>query len=108
LKETAMHNRIPSRRRQGPTPGKGPARQGNTVPVQGQHATQDQPAPRMPHERDESADSQAASEPTGQRMANIAREDIERGVVDTDKGPVLDETYEKFREDKDPEKKFSP
>lgn len=104
-----MHNRIPSRRRRGATPGKGPARQGNTVPVQGQNETQGRPAPRLPHERDESADSQVASEPSGQRMAQAAREDIERGVVDTDKGPVLDETYEKLREEApDPVKKFSP
>jgi hypothetical protein len=109
LKEIAMHNRIPSRRRQGASPGKGPAGQGNTVPVQGQNATQDRAAPRIPHERDESADSQVTSEPSAQRMAQAAREDIERGVVDTDKGPVLDETYEKLREDTpDPVKKFSP
>ena len=104
-----MHNRMPSRRRQGAKPGKGPAREGDTVAVQGQNASQGRPAPRMPHERDESADSQAASEPSSQRMAQAAREDVERGVVDTDKGPVLDETYEKLREDNpDPVKKFSP
>lgn len=104
-----MHNRMTSRRRRGASPGEGPARQGNTLPVQGQNATQDQVAPRVPHERDESADSQVSSEPSGQRMAQAAREDIERGVVDTDKGPVLDETYEKFRQEHpDPVKKFSP
>jgi hypothetical protein len=103
-----MHNRIPSRRRQGVGKGKGkaPERQGNTVLVQGD--TQGR-VPRMPHERDESADSQVASEPSAQRMARAAQEDIERGVVDTDKGPVMDETYEKLREDaSDPVKKFSP
>jgi hypothetical protein len=105
-KGSAMHNRIPSRRRRGASTGKGPERKGDTVPVQGDTQTR---APRMPHERDESADSQAASEPPGQRMARAAQEDIERGVVDTDKGPVLDETYEKLREDSsDPVKKFSP
>jgi hypothetical protein len=42
-------------------------------------------------------------------MAQVAREDIERGVVDTDKGPVLDQVYDKLREDaSDPVKKFSP
>jgi hypothetical protein len=100
-----MHNRMPSRRRKGAT-RKGPPSQGNTAPVQGQ--TQ-QRMPRAPHERDESADSQVANEPSGQRMAQAAREDIERGVVDTDKGPVLDQTYDKVREGSvDPEKKFSP
>jgi hypothetical protein len=100
-----MHNRMPSRRRKGAT-RKGPRPQGNTTPVQGETS---QRAPLAPHERDESADSQAASEPSGQRMAQPAREDVERGVVDTDKGPVLDETYEKLRERSvDPDKKFSP
>jgi hypothetical protein len=105
LKGSRMHNRMPSRRRKGAT-RKGPPPQGNTTPVQGQ--TQ-QRAPPAPHERDESADSQAASEPAGQRAAQAAREDVERGVVDTDKGPVLDQTYDKVREESvDPEKKFSP
>jgi hypothetical protein len=101
-----MHNRIPSRKSPGAAKGKGPARRGETVPVQGETH---QRAPRMPHERDESADSQAASEPSGPRMAEAAREDIERGVVDTDKGPVLEETYDKLREGTpDPSEKFSP
>jgi hypothetical protein len=99
-----MHNRMPSRRRKDAA-RKGPP-QGNTLPVQGE--TQ-QRSPRAPHERDESADSQVASEPSGQRMAQAAREDVERGVVDTDKGPVLEETYDRVREGSvDPEKKFSP
>lgn len=104
-----MHNRIPSRRRKDAAPGKQRPAEGNTVPVQGQNATQDKPAPRMPHEHDESADSQVASEPTAHHMAELGREDVERGVVDTDKGPVIDESYEKYRDDKsDPVKKFSP
>ena len=99
-----MHNRMPSRRRA--NPGSGPAPEGNTTPVQGE--TQ-QRAPRAPHERDESADSQAASEPSGRRIGQAALEDVERGVVDTDKGPVLDQTYDKVREGADdPIKKFSP
>ena len=65
--------------------------------------------PRMPHERDESADSQSSSEPSGGAMGQAAYEDVERGVVDTDKGPVLDQTYDKVREGADdPVKKFSP
>lgn len=101
-----MHNRIPSRRRQGVTKGKVAPRQGDTLPVQGERQER---APRMPHERDQSADSQGASEPSQPRLAQAAREDIERGVVDTDKGPVLDQTYDRLREDAaDPVKKFSP
>jgi len=96
---------MPSRRRKGTT-RKGPPPQGTTTPVQGKPQ---QRTPRAPHERDESADSQAASEPSGQRVGQAAREDIERGLVDTDKGPVLDQTYDKVREGSvDPEKKFSP
>ena len=95
-----MHNRMPSRRRQDAA-RKGP--QGTPPPAQG---NVQQRAPGAPHERDESADGQVASEPSGQR---VAREDVERGVVDTDKGPVLDQTYEKLREGPaDPEGKLSP
>ena len=83
-----------------------PAPQGNTVPAQGPRQER---APRMPHERDESSDSQAAQEPSGQRQGAIAHDDVERGLVDTDRGPVLDKTYDKVREGTpDPEKKFSP
>ena len=68
---------------------------GKTVPAQGE--TPDK-VPRMPHERDESADSQAAQEPSGQRMGRQAQQDLERGLVDTDKGPVLDQAYNKVRD----------
>jgi hypothetical protein len=80
--------------------------QGETVPRQGDKQQQ---APREPHERDESASSQSGGEPSGERMANAGREDIERGAVDTDQGPVLEETYEKQRAGTPPERdKFSP
>jgi hypothetical protein len=99
-----MHNRMPSRRRQGS--GKKTPRPGDTVPVQGE---KQEGVPRMPHERDESADSQAGREPSGQRLGQAAHEDVERGRVDTYKGPVLDQTYDKVREGADdPTKKFSP
>ena len=49
--------------------------------------------PRLPHERDESSDSQQAQggEPT--EVGKRAHEDVERGVVDTDRGPVTDRVY---------------
>jgi hypothetical protein len=98
-----MQNRMTSRRRQ--APGSSPP-QGNTVPVQGE--TQ-QRSPRAPHERDESADSQAAAEPSQTRVGQAAHDDMEQGLVDTDKGPALDATYDKLREGaKDPVKKFRP
>ena len=91
-----MHNRIPSRRRQGNT-------------AVSQDETRKGTAPRAPHERDESADSQAPGEASAQRLGQAAQDDIERGVVDTDKGPVLDQVYDKVREGADdPVKKFSP
>ena len=69
--------------------------QGDTIPVQGD---KQQRSLRTPNERDESADSQAADEPSGKRMGKIAHDSVERGEVDTDKGPVLDATYDKVRE----------
>jgi hypothetical protein len=82
------------------------ARAGNTVTEQGetQHGV-----PRMPHERDESADNQANMEPSNRRMAEAAQKDMERGLTDTSKGAELDATYDKLREDlPDGEKQFRP
>ena len=64
----------------------------NTTPQQGD---KQQRAPREPHERDESADSQAPGEASQHRLGEIGREDVERGVTDTDQGPVLREIHEK-------------
>ncbi|MBT2320987.1 hypothetical protein J7E62_01270 [Variovorax paradoxus] len=51
-------------------------------------------APRLPHERDQSSDSQQNQDGSGaQRVGRKALEDVERGVVDTDRGPVADRTY---------------
>lgn len=94
-----MHNRLTSRKRPDPD-----ANKGNTVQAQGERQEQ---VPRTPNERDESADSQAAQEPSGARMGRQASEDVERGLVDTDTGPVLDHAYDKVREGADdPVKKF--
>jgi len=75
----------------------------NTAPQQSGKQT-----PRLPHERDESADSQQTDESATQPTARATREDVERGVVDTDRSPVMNETYERLRGNDDPEKKFSP
>jgi len=48
-------------------------------------------SPRLPHERDESSDSQT-SEPRPIMLQ--AHKDLESGLVDTDRGPVLDALYE--------------
>lgn len=96
-----MHNRLTSRKRP-----ESAARQGNTVPAQGE--TQDQ-VPRTPNEHDESADSQAAQQSSGERIGKQAQEDVERGLVDTDKGPVLDQVYDKVRSGADdPIRKYAP
>jgi hypothetical protein len=47
------------------------------------------PEPRLPHERDESADSQQKATPDS--LGRKALDDVEAGRVDTDRGPVLEE-----------------
>ena len=82
--------------------------EGNTVSQQGQTEMQKR-VPRMPHERDESVDSQPRAEPSAERVGDAAASDIDSGRVDTDKGPVMDRTYDRVREGADdPVKKFRP
>ena len=69
-------------------------RQGNTVPAQGETQSR---VPRMPHERDESADSQSAQEPSSQRVGKQGQKDVARGLVDTGTGPALGQAYDKVR-----------
>ncbi|HYP71272.1 MAG TPA: hypothetical protein VEP93_10320 [Variovorax sp.] len=49
--------------------------------------------PRLPHEHDESSDSQESQggEPT--EVGKQAHEDVERGLVDTDRGLEADSVY---------------
>jgi hypothetical protein len=80
------------------------ARCNDTVTQQGEDQ---QGVPRMPHERDESADQQASAEPSARRLAQAGQADVERGLSDTSKGAELDATYDKLREDlPDGEKQF--
>ena len=58
-------------------------------------AVEGEPAPRLPHERDESADS-AGSAP--REIIRKAQRDIEAGRVDTDRGPPADAAYQKQKE----------
>ena len=88
-----MHNRLTSRKR--PEAGTASGNHGNTVPAQGE---KQQRAPRTPNERDESADTQGTQESSGKRVGRQASDDVERGLVDTDKGPVLDQAYDRQRE----------
>jgi hypothetical protein len=47
--------------------------------------------PRLPHDRDESADSQVVGPPDTHAIGRKAFDDIEAGRVDTDRGPVLEQ-----------------
>jgi hypothetical protein len=51
---------------------------------------------RLPHERDESADSQ--NSPPRAEIAQASR-DLKRGLQDTDRGPEADSTYRKLKND---------
>jgi len=47
-----------------------------------------EPAPRLPHEHDESASSQQGPD---QPVVQQAARDVRKGLPDTDRGPVLEE-----------------
>ena len=61
---------------------------GNTKVEQGGESS-----PRLPHERDQSSDSQQAREGSQPEMGRKAHDDVERGLVDTDRGPPSDRVY---------------
>jgi hypothetical protein len=75
---------------------------GNTVTAQGETQS---PKARMPHERDESSDSQAADNPSARRMGEIAHDDVVEGQQDTSKSQELDATYHQVRESSAPKDK---
>jgi len=52
--------------------------------------------PRLPHERDESADSQNTGDVRG--VMQQAHEDLRKGRQDTDRGPVADRAYQQQKE----------
>ncbi|RZI84852.1 MAG: hypothetical protein EOP38_07335 [Rubrivivax sp.] len=53
---------------------------------------EDDDLPRMPHEHDESADSQRSPP---REVIQQAHRDVSRGLTDTDKGPPMDDAYKK-------------
>lgn len=81
-----MRNPISSRKRPDAAP------QGRTIPAQGETTTTEK-VPRLPHEHDESSDSQRDNSPSQHLVGAQAHDDVERGLVDTDRGPVADLTY---------------
>jgi hypothetical protein len=54
-------------------------------------------SPRMPHERDTSADSQRHPGGGAPRVGRQAHEDVERGLVDTDRAPVTQKVYDRVK-----------
>ena len=80
--------------RQRTTPARSVA-PGETIPLQGE--PQDR-VPRAPHERDESAASQAPASADARAQGRRGHADAALGQPDTDKGPVLDATYQKLRQ----------
>lgn len=53
-------------------------------------------SPRLPHERDQSADSQTPTDGQPTEVGKQAHEDVESGLVDTDRGPVMDKLRKKL------------
>lgn len=86
-KPTARHRLTERASREGPHPG---ARQatGQTTARQAQKRV-----PRLPHERDQSADSQTQVAPEQQEVMRQAQKDVERGLQDTSKAEATDAVY---------------
>lgn len=55
------------------------------------HAEPERREPRLPHERDESSDSQVHG---GQGVMKQAHDDVQRGLQDTDRRPPMEQAYE--------------
>jgi hypothetical protein len=49
-----------------------------------------EPAPRLPHAHDQSSDSQENQDGGAPSMGRRAPDDVERGMVDTDRAPVAE------------------
>jgi hypothetical protein len=73
-----------------------PPSRGDTKTAQGDNQA---PKARMPHERDESSDSQSDQSASIRRMGEIAHDDAQGGLKDTTKGAELDATYHRVRQE---------
>ena len=67
-------------------------REGDTTSVR-----ENEREPRLPHEHDESSDSQRKN-PDHERIGRQAHADVERGLVDTDRGPVIERVNDVLNE----------
>jgi hypothetical protein len=56
----------------------------------------DKPVPRLPHEHDESSDSQTSDEV--QPIIQQAHDDVMAGRVDTDRGVPMEKAYQRQKE----------
>ena len=72
----------------GPSETVNGAESGKTKPQQG-----GKPTPKLPHERDQSSDSQETPDGEPTRVGKQGHEDLERGLVDTGTSPVTDKVY---------------
>lgn len=61
---------------------------GKTTAAQG-----GEPVPRLPHEHDQSSDSQQTPDGRPTEVGRQAHEDVERGLVDTDRGLEANRVY---------------
>ncbi len=57
-------------------------------------------APRLPHEHDQSTDSQQYTSDEPPKVGQQAHKDLKRGLVDTDRAPVTDALYEDVKKPK--------
>jgi hypothetical protein len=82
-------------------PRKTPQAPPHKTPAAGrtQAAQTDGPAPRLPHERDQSDDSQAGPGAAGGQRAigQQAHDDLQAGQTDTDRLPVTDRVYDRLK-----------
>lgn len=77
--------------------GAKPPRTGRTAASRSTQGEASGTQPRLPNERDESADSQAGGTPGAEAVGRQALEDLERGLADTSLGPVTDRTYRRVK-----------
>ncbi|MEJ8840392.1 hypothetical protein [Ramlibacter sp. AN1133] len=76
-----------------------PPARGDTVTAQGE---KQQPKAQLPHERDESASSQATENASARRMGELAHDGVMEGQQDTSKSQEMDATYHAVRQGSDP------
>ena len=85
---TPETNTTPDKRQPRSPAAADPKADGNTRTEQNGESS-----PRLPHERDESSDSQENRNGSAAAIGKQAHDDVERGVVDTSRGAETDRVY---------------